>query len=256
MRFFIYPTNFSYADSMKKINAKKWLRAFTTNTLILGMLVAIATLTLSTSRSTSVSGTDNLYYNGSANQPCVSLMINVYWGNEYLVDMLKTLEEKEVTTTFFIGGSWAVQYPELLLQIHQKGHELGNHGFFHKNHDKLNYAQNQAEIYNTHKVIAEYTGINMKLFAPPSGAFSSITLQAATALGYDTIMWSRDTIDWRDHDTELILRRATNKIKNGDLILMHPTLNTALALPQIIDQLRAQGFSLVPVSSNIYGDFN
>lgn len=232
------------------------MRSIATNVLILGMLTAIGTLTLTTSRSALVSGTDNLYYNGSANQPCVSLMVNVYWGNEYLVDMLKTFEEKQVSTTFFIGGSWALNYPELLLQIHEKGHELGNHGFFHKDQNKLNYAQNQAEIYNAHKLVAEYTGVNMKLFAPPSGAFSSVTLQAATALGYDTIMWSRDTIDWRDHDAELIFRRATNKIKNGDLILMHPTLNTALALPRIIDELHAQGFNIVPVSSNIYGDFN
>ncbi len=46
-------------------------------------------------------------YNGNRESGMVSLMINVYWGTEYLDDMLKTLEEENVKTTFFVGGCWA-----------------------------------------------------------------------------------------------------------------------------------------------------
>lgn len=231
---------------------KKW-GSVGTNVIITIMLAVLSFFTLSNETKTVfVNETDNLYYNGDTTRPYVSLMVNVYWGNEYLEEMLKTFKEKNVKTTFFVGGSWATNYPELLMKIYNDGHEIGNHGFNHKDHDKLNYTQNQNEIYSAHKIVKEYTKQDMKLFAPPSGAFSSTTINVARNLGYDTIMWSRDTIDWRDQDKNLIYKRATSKIKNGDLILMHPTKCTSLALPEIIDSLQKQGFEIVSVSKNIY----
>jgi len=239
------------------ITFKKWWTPVGSNFIIVCMLVVLSLFTLTNqTKSVFVSESENLYYNGDTSQPCVSLMVNVYWGNEYLVDMLQTFKEYDITTTFFVGGSWVVKYPELLMQIYEDGHEIGNHGFFHKDQDTLNYEQNQTEIYNNHKLVKEYTGIDMTLFAPPSGAFSQTTLNVANNLGYSTIMWSKDTIDWRDQDKSLIIKRATTKIKNGDLILMHPTLQTALALPEIIESLIAQGFQIVTVSNNICGNID
>ena len=178
-------------------------------------------------------------------------MINVYSGNEYLIDMLNTLKEMNVKATFFIGGVWLDKNPELFLSIVEGGHEIGNHGYFHKDHATLNYQQNQTEILSTHKLVKEYANINMNLFAPPSGSFSSTTLEAASDLGYKTIMWSKDTIDWRDQDTEKIISRATNKLANGDLILMHPTYCTAISLATIIEKIQQKGFVLSTVSQNI-----
>ena len=64
-------------------------------------------------------------------------------------------------------------------------------------------------------------------------------------------MWTRDTIDWRDHDTSVIFNRAVTNLCGGDLILMHPTKNTAEALENIILQAKKQGFELVPVSKTL-----
>ena len=91
----------------------------------------------------------------------------------------------------------------------------------------------------------------MTLFAPPSGAVNDNTIQAANALGYNVIMWSRDTIDWRDHDANLIYERATKKLGNGELVLMHPTAETAQALPKILEYCKNNNLNVVPVSSNI-----
>ena len=91
----------------------------------------------------------------------------------------------------------------------------------------------------------------MNLFAPPSGAYNKITVSAALNLGYKTIMWTRDTIDWRDHDENVIYNRAIKNASGGDLILMHPTQATAKALPKIIDTLQARGFNLTTVSQNL-----
>ena len=91
----------------------------------------------------------------------------------------------------------------------------------------------------------------MRLFAPPSGAFNGVTLEIAKELGYTTIMWSKDTIDWRDKDEDLIYKRATKNAAGGDLVLMHPTKATAAVLGRIIDELAKEGLTVAPVSEVI-----
>ena len=100
-------------------------------------------------------------------------------------------------------------------------------------------------------MVKSLAGIDMNLFAPPSGDFNDVTLEVADKLGYKTIMWTKDTIDWRDKDTNLIYNRATAKPNNGDLILMHPTKNTVEALSGIINFYKNKGFNLVTVSANL-----
>ncbi len=197
------------------------------------------------------SAVSGVYYNGDTSSNKVTLMINVYWGTEYLDDMLATLAEKDVKTTFFIGGTWAVLNEDYLNKIYQAGHEIANHGYHHKDHDKLDEQGNLNEISTTHKIIKELLGVDMTLFAPPSGAYDKLTVSCAESLGYHTIMWTRDTIDWRDHDAEVIYQRAIKKAKGGDLILMHPTDATAQALPRIIDYFQSNNFTLTTVSDNI-----
>ncbi len=197
------------------------------------------------------SAVSGVYYNGDTSSNKVTLMINVYWGTEYLDDMLATLAEKDVKTTFFIGGTWAVLNEDYLNKIYQAGHEIANHGYHHKDHDKLDEQGNLNEISTTHKIVKELLDVDMTLFAPPSGAYDKLTVSCAESLGYHTIMWTRDTIDWRDHDAEVIYQRAIKKAKGGDLILMHPTEATAQALPRIIDYFQSNNFTLSTVSDNI-----
>ena len=64
----------------------------------------------------------------------VSLMVNVYWGEQYLPEMLNVFASKEVKTTFFVGGTWAEKNLDTLRSIYSAGHEIANHGFFHKDH--------------------------------------------------------------------------------------------------------------------------
>lgn len=190
-------------------------------------------------------------YRGNPDRKYVSLMFNVYWGTEYLPEILEILEKYEISTTFFVGGYWVAQNTDLLKEIADRGHEIGNHGFYHKDQGKLSYEKNVSEIVNSHKLIEQTTGVSPVLFAPPSGDFSSNTLQAAYDNGYTTIMWSRDTVDWRDKDADLVFRRATENTSNGELILMHPTAHTLKALERIIQYYKAGGFEIVTVSRNI-----
>ena len=192
-----------------------------------------------------------VYYNGDKSSKNVSLMINVYWGTEYLDQMLEILKENDVKTTFFIGGTWAVLNEDMLQKIYQDGHEIANHGYHHKDHDKLDEKGNLNEISTTHTIVKELLNVEMELFAPPSGAYDKTTVSVASSLGYKTIMWTRDTVDWRDKDAELIYSRAIKNASGGDLILMHPTEKTVEALPRIIDWFKQNGFNLTTVSQTI-----
>lgn len=196
---------------------------------------------------------NGVYYSGDESSNKVTLMINVYWGTEYLDKMLEVLDENDVKTTFFVGGTWAVKESEMLKKIYAKGHEIGNHGYYHKNHSKLSLQANIEEISNTHNIVESLIGVKMQLFAPPSGEYSKATVEAANGLGYKTIMWTdgRDTIDWRDKDEDLIFKRAIKNCKGGDFVLMHPTEATANALDRIIKHLKNEGFCLCTVSENL-----
>ena len=193
---------------------------------------------------------DRVYYAGSSEQG-VSLMFNVYWGEEELTGILGVLDEYGVKATFFLGGSWADDHVSLVREIAARGHELGTHGYFHRDHDKLSYAQNLEEIRTSAELIARISGASVSLFAPPSGAYGEATVDAADALGLKTVLWSKDTIDWRDKDAPLCFRRATEGAEGGDLILMHPMAHTLEALPDILSYYQAHGLHVIPVGENI-----
>ena len=224
-----------------------------TNFLILCMLISLGGFMFVQPTATSVSVTSNtdLYFNGNTQNRNVTLMINVYWGTEYIDEMLAALKEYNVSTTFFVGGIWVKKYPEVLQKISQAGHEIGNHGYTHKQHSKLNYQANQEEILQTHNMVKQILKVDMNLFAPPSGDYGDDTIQGASALGYKTIMWTRDTIDWRDQDENLIYNRATKNMANGDFVLMHPTESTAKTMPRILEYCKNNNYKVVTVSENL-----
>ena len=243
--------NFRCIEYDMKIT-EKFFRKYIVNISLCLMLVVIASLTI-LGTTTQVFGNNSysVYYHGNEKNNNVSLMFNVYMGDEYIPDILKVLSERSVKVTFFVGGSWAVKHTELLEEILKQGHELGNHGYWHKDHKTLSIEKNRSEIGLTHDVINELLNYKMTLFAPPSGSYGQNTLRVAQDMGYKTILWSKDTIDWRDQDVGLITSRATKNPHNGDLILMHPTLCTLKALPEIITFYTQSGYKLTTVSENI-----
>ncbi len=229
-------------------------RRFLTNMVIVVMLAIISCMAVyGVDYVTSSSVINGVYYSGDEKSNKITLMINVYWGTEYLDEMLQILEDNDVKTTFFVGGTWAVAESDMLQKIYDAGHEIGNHGYYHKDQGKLSAEKNYEEIINTHNLVKSLIGIEMDLFAPPSGSYNKKTVEIATELGYKTIMWTdgRDTIDWRDKDSEVIYNRAIKNCKGGDFVLMHPTEATKNALDRIIKTLKEKGFELCTVSENI-----
>lgn len=185
---------------------------------------------------------------GNLNVPKVAFACNIFWGEEFLPQMLNTLENNNIHITFFVGGTWAKSNPELLKMIAEKGHELGNHSYNHPHPNTLSKAKNQEQIVNTEAIIKEITGVKTNLYAPPYGEYNDTVLAAATELHYPTIMWSIDTIDWKRPPPEIIKSRVVKKIHNGAIVLMHPTDPTAKALPDLIRELSSLGYTITTVS--------
>jgi peptidoglycan/xylan/chitin deacetylase (PgdA/CDA1 family) len=196
-------------------------------------------------------GSITAIYNGNRQNPNVSLMFNVYENTKVVEEILIVLKEHNVKATFFVGGCWADDNGDTLNKIIADGNEIANHGYFHKDHKKLSYDKNYEEISLTGVIVKALCGTQPTLFAPPSGSFSENTLRAADSLGYKVIMWSKDTIDWRDKDADLVYKRATKNVTNGDLILMHPKEHTLLALPKILEYYNSIGLKVVTVSENL-----
>lgn len=191
-------------------------------------------------------------YKGESSSGKVALMINVYQGSEYVEKILKVMESRNAVATFFVGGCWAEKNMDLLKRMSER-HDIGNHGYLHLDHAKLSKQQNKEEIALCDKLVNNVTGIKMNLFAPPSGSIGDNMIKVCEELNYKIIMWSKDTIDWRDKDFNLIYKRATSGVEGGDMILMHPTEHTLKALPKILDYYAENGITTVTVSEIIAG---
>ena len=236
----------------KKTIVKVKKNGFTSN-LILGFLifsVAFACLYPINRNATAGSLEEKIIRKGVSSDG-VSLMFNVYSDTQSVHKILETLEKHNAKATFFIGGCWADDNVECLKKIVEKGHELGNHGYFHKDHSTLSQAENVKEISLCTRFVEKATGKAVLLFAPPSGAYDENTLSAAETLKMKTILWSRDTIDWRDKNSALVYTRATKNISAGEFVLMHPTEHTALALEDILNYYKSCALRAITVSENL-----
>ncbi len=187
-------------------------------------------------------------FEGNASQPRVAFACNVFWGEEYLPAMLKTFDENNIHITFFIGGSWANRYPEVLKDIANKGHELGNHTYSHPHPNNLSKEKNKEQIVKAEELVNSITGIKTNLYAPPYGEYNNTVLLAAQELNYTTIMWSIDTVDWKRPPPDILQERVLKKLHNGAIILMHPTAPTAQALPGLINEIKKRGYTITTVS--------
>lgn len=235
---------------MKRLNKRITI---VTNVILLTVFTAVFAVSFFAEDTLPIYGGHGIsaVYHGNRENNKVSLMFNVYENTKVVNSIIDTLEEYDAKATFFVGGCWADDNQETLTRILNSGNEIANHGYFHKDHKNLDYEKNKQEIYTTGVVVKALCGAEMNLFAPPSGSFSSVTLEVADALGYKVIMWSKDTIDWRDKDVEKVFSRATKNVTNGDLILMHPKEHTLTALPKILEYYKSVGLQVVTVTENL-----
>ena len=62
-------------------------------------------------------------------------------------------------------------------------------------------------------------------------------------------------MDWKNPSPDQIVKRVTEKVKDGSIVLFHnAAINTPKALPEILKNLQGKGYQIVPISEVIYRD--
>ena len=172
-------------------------------------------------------------------------------GSMRLLDILKATGAR---ATFFVLGSEASTYPDVLRREVADGHEIGNHSFSHAKLAGASAAKVNEEINRTQGIVKNATGKVPSLLRPPYGATDKQLDAIAMRDRLSQILWSADPQDYLSRDPAAIEKRVVDSAQPGRIIILHdirPT--TVAAVPGILDKLSKQGYSFVTVSE-IYGD--
>lgn len=183
----------------------------------------------------------------------VSISFDCAWGTEYTDDILKALKVSDVRATWFMVEFWTEKYEEFVKKISEAGHEIGTHSSTHSYMSKQNAEEIKLELSSSAEAIEKVTEKKVELFRPPYGDYDDELIKTASELGYYTIQWDVDSLDWKDLSAADIAMRVINGVKNGSIILMHNNgLHTAEAVPIILETLKNRGYSFVPIGELIY----
>ncbi len=164
--------------------------------------------------------------------------------------VLDVLDKYNVKATFFVLGSKAKDNKKILKREYDSGMEIGNHTFNHLLLTKYKENVIKDEINNTSSVIFEVTGRCPKLLRPSYGAYNNMVKKIGDM---PIIIWDIDTLDWKYHNSKRIASRVINKVKDGDIILMHDIYSaTANSLNIIIPELQNRGYTFVTVPELFY----
>lgn len=172
--------------------------------------------------------------------------------------ILDVLRDEGVHATFFVLGSHAERWPELVRRMAVEGHQLGNHGYWHRKLHRRTPAYVRDDLVRGTIAIEHASGgVRPHLFRAPHGFRNPWVTPIAASLGQRTIGWSLGVWDSARPGATEIARRALDGLSAGSILLLHDgdgydpdgdRLQTAEALPTIIRGVRARGltFSTLP----------
>ncbi|WP_214323293.1 polysaccharide deacetylase family protein [Nonomuraea sediminis] len=183
---------------------------------------------------------------------CVALTFDDGPGR-YTGHLLDILRRRGVRATFFVlGENVAADKGRNLRRIVTEGHEIGNHTWNHAALTTLPRERIRNQLERTERLVRRLTGIRMRLMRPPYGATDRRVADVTRREGLAQILWSVDTLDWRDRVPAVVARRA-GAARPGSIILMHDIHRTTVAaVPRVIDKLKHKGYTFVTVS-DLYG---
>ncbi|HXG41114.1 MAG TPA: polysaccharide deacetylase family protein [Dehalococcoidia bacterium] len=204
------------------------------------------------------SGSARVVSRGDPSRPLVALTFDAGADAGHTVQVLDTLRAKGVRASFGITGRWAEQNPELLRRIVAEGHHLINHSYSHDSftgrstgRPPLSQTQRWQELDRTEEIVQRLTGATTKpYFRPPYGDYDASVNADIYARGYlYNVMWTVDSQGWTGLPAQQIVQRCLSLAQPGAIYVFHvgSASQDALALPAIIDGLRAAGYGLVTV---------
>lgn len=210
-----------------------------------------------TSVGNSVNGTEMPVCSVETEEKAAALTFEAAWDEDGTKKVLDILKDCQVQASFFVTGEWARLYPDTVKRIVKEGHDLGSLGETHQNMSRMTQKEQEEEIRSTHKTVEEEVGVKMSLFRPPYGRYGESLIRTARDLGYQTVCWSVDSMDWKDYGAEAVASTVLKdpELKNGAVIRLNSEAKyTPEALPKLIQGLQKEGYQLVPLSKLLYNE--
>lgn len=174
----------------------------------------------------------------------------------HTLDLLDVLAKHGVTATFFMIGRFVRERPDIARAVAAAGHTIGNHTYTHPNLIFCSPAQVGLQLDDCARVLSETVGEHSRLFRPPYGGRLPHVLAAARRRGLETVMWSASSRDWTLDSAEAIEKQVADRIRGGDVVLMHDGGSRRLgvyrgrtveAADRLIARFVAEGYEFVSV---------
>ncbi len=164
--------------------------------------------------------------------------------------LLDLLKERNIKATFYVVGTNAAEYPEILQRMVAEGHEIGNHTWNHPTLTKLSSSGVKSQIDRSNAAIEKAVGIRPTTMRPPYGATNSRLNRSMNAdYGLKVIMWSVDPLDWKYRNADRVQREIVSGATPGGIILVHDIHSSSVAaMPGTLDALTAKGYEFATVS--------
>lgn len=168
----------------------------------------------------------------------------------YTPELLEGLRERGVVATFFVTGANATLYPELIEQMQEDGHMVGNHTYHHVQLSSVGEKIFLQELEETNRVLEGILEEEILYVRPPFGDWAKSIEQEINMF---PVLWDIDPLDWCTGNTGQIVKRVLDKAEENSIILMHdeyaPSVEAAL---KIVDVLLEEGYEFVTVDSILF----
>lgn len=165
--------------------------------------------------------------------------------------ILDILEREEVQATFFVVGSWAARYPEIIRDIVRRGHILGNHSLRHDLAFHFGRTKNLERDFDAFdRILAEIAGVRCAFFRAPQGFRTPILADVLAARKLRCIAWNARGLDGIRTNAERILAALRPQLRPGSIILLHDggaerldRSATLEVLPRLVREIRERGLA-------------
>ena len=163
--------------------------------------------------------------------------------------ILDSLKKNEMKATFSVVGKTVKANPDLARRIVAEGHELANETWSHPDISALSQEQILAEVRQAEEMIIRATGVHARYFRPPDGKLSAEAAELIKAEGYEVLMPTFDSGDWRSPPPGAVSKAILDGVTPGAIILAHESFPKSVAeMPGILEELSKRGFRLFTVT--------